>query len=73
MRQYLRLMRRQSPHSEGERDALLQLLKDAPGVSEIKFKGMHPKGGYRVLLTVDEESLDDFIDVLEKGDWMSVL
>lgn len=69
MRQYLRLMHQQSmtPHSEDERDTLLKLLKDAPGVSEIEFQGLHPKGGYRVLLTVAEESLDDFIDLLERG------
>jgi hypothetical protein len=68
-------MRRQSmiPHSKDERDTLLKLLKDAPGVSEIEFQGLHPKDGYKVLLTVAEESLDDFIDLIERGDWMSVL
>lgn len=61
------------PHSEDERDTLLKLLKDAPGISEIELQGLHPKGEYMVLLTITEESLDDFIDLLERGNWMSVL
>ncbi|NHZ33305.1 hypothetical protein [Massilia rubra] len=75
MRQYLRLMRRHSvtAQSQDELDALLTLLKDARGVSDIDFQGLHPKGGYRVTLNVAEESLNDFFDLLERGDWMSVL
>ena len=75
MRQYLRLMRRRNEHqpSEAELDALANLLKNAPGASEIEFQGRHPKGGYRVTLNVADESLNEFITLLERSDWMSVL
>lgn len=59
--------------SEAELDALLNLLKNAPGASEIEFQGRHPKGGYRLTLNVADESLNEFINLLEGSGWMSVL
>ena len=75
MRQYLRLMRRRNEYQppEAELDAVVNLLKNAPGASEIEFEGRHPKGGYRVTVNVADESLNEFISVLERSDWMSVL
>lgn len=75
MRQYLRLKRWRTEHqpSEAELDALVNLLKNAPRASEIELQGRHPKGGYRVTLNVADKSLNEFISLVERSDWMSVL
>ena len=70
-----RLLRRTNAARDGdsERDSLAHALASAPGVRQFEIVEPHVKGGYRVLLDLDESSLDDFIAHLEAHDWMSVL
>ena len=71
MRQYHRLMRRQSPniYTDDERIELLQLLICAPGVSDVEIIERHPKGGYVTRFELSPDMLDDFAAYLIDHDW----
>jgi hypothetical protein len=56
-----------------EREQLQDALHSAPGLEEFTIIEMHPKGGYRVLLSINDVSLNDFIAHVESCDWMAVL
>lgn len=75
MRQYHRLMRRQSAnvYTDHERAELLQLLESAPGASHVEIIEKHPKGGYRTCFDLSTDAIDDFVAYLEDHDWMSVM
>jgi hypothetical protein len=74
MKQYLRLIHRRnnSALSAVDQNALVALLATAAGVSQVNIVGPHPKGGYRLTCEIEEESLGNFIELLEAHGWMLV-
>jgi hypothetical protein len=72
---YQRLMRRMGATTgeQSERGELQEGLNSAPGLDEFTIIEMHPKGGYRVMLSLNDIYLNDFIAHLESCDWMAVL
>ena len=75
MRQYQRLMRRSiaNTYSTHEAKELRILIEGAPGVTHVELVERHPRGGYRVVFDLSRDSVDAFIAVLDKHDWMSVI
>lgn len=75
MHQYQRLMRRggSNTYSDDERRQLLELLEAAPGVASVTLIERHPRGGYRVTFELSPDSIDAFVSLLDKHDWMSVM
>jgi hypothetical protein len=72
---FQRLMRRHGAcvSSDSEAKALVDVLRSAPGADQIEVIGWHPKGGYRVGLTLVWSEFDAFIAHLEANNWMSVI
>jgi len=67
-----RLLRRHDSFVDAasELEALRQTLDSAPGVVSISSFEPHRKGGHRVSMEVERESLDAFIAYLYAEGWM---
>ncbi|WP_147284410.1 hypothetical protein [Pseudacidovorax intermedius] len=61
------------PEPSAEKAALLSSLEGAPGLVLVDHVEPHHKGGYRVLLEVDQVLLDDFITHMDAQGWMDGL
>lgn len=74
MSPHLRLLRRTetTAHTDEERAQLLNFLQSIPGVAQVEIIGVHPKGGYRVTLSISSANIDDLLAKLEAKDWLPV-
>jgi hypothetical protein len=71
MRQYQRFINFAS--RQAGQSALEEVLRGAPGASEVTILGEHPKGGYRTQFELAPDAIDAFISYIETTEWRSVL